>query len=215
MHWLLTAGGFIYCLGGPEPMRGVAVGGLVVTLAHAMMCTLAAIVTSAGIAQDLLSGAGLDFGVAVINNLLVSNMICNLTVLTDLPIYLTMSTIDVRKPVLVMLVIAAACEFGKLSILGVITNRYAVASKDPDLGYLGMRFVYRIFALVLIGPILKGTIFGLMSAGWMSIPLMLATVGYFLWWAFSWFHQYQVMMDTADIMTPERYVDKRERLDYV
>jgi hypothetical protein len=115
----------------------------------------------------------------------------------------------------VMLVLAAAGEFAKLSVLGVITNRYAVLAKDPDLGHKGMRFVYRIFAMVLVGPILKGAIYGLLVVGWISVPLLLATVGYFLWWAFSWFTQYQVMMDVADILRPERLVDKRDRLDYV
>ena len=51
--------------------------------------------------------------------------------------------------------------------------------------------------------------------GRLPAEVLLATVGYFLWWAFSWFHQYQVMMDVADILRPERLTDKRERLEYV
>lgn len=214
LHWLLTLAGFGYCCAGPRRVRGTAVTGLVVTAAHAMFNVFALFVVLPGVSVAVMSDHSEGFGGFITHNLLVADSICNLVTLTDLPLFFN-PLAPVPIPMVAMLVLAAAGEFAKLSVLGVITNRYAVLGKDPDLGHKGMRFVYRIFAMVLVGPILKGLIMGLLVVGWISVPLLLATVGYFLWWAFSWFNQYQVMMDVADVLTPERVVDRRDRLEYV
>lgn len=214
LHWLLTFAGFGYCCAGPREVRGAAVGGLVVTAAHVMFNLFAGAVVLPAVSIDTMTYRTEGFGAFIIHNLLIADCICNLLTLTDLPLFFNGVT-PVPIPIVLMLALAAAGEFAKLSLLGVITNRYAVMAKDPDLGHKGMRFVYRIFVLVLVGPILKGVIFGILVVGWIAVPLMLATVGYFLWWAFAWFNQYQVMMDVADILTADRLTDKRDRLDYV
>jgi LSD1 subclass zinc finger protein len=214
LHWLLTFAGFGYCCAGPREVRGAAVAGLVVTAAHVMFNLFAGAVVLPAVSIASMTYQTEGFGTFIIHNLLIADCICNLLTLTDLPLFFNSIT-PVPIPMVLMLALAAAAEFAKLSLLGIITNRYAVMAKDPDLGHKGMRFVYRIFVLVLIGPILKGMIFGLLLVGWISVPLLLATVGYFLWWAFSWFNQYQVMMDVSDILSADRLTDKRDRLDYV
>ncbi len=46
-----------------------------------------------------------------------------------------------------------------------------------------------------------------------AISLLMMTNGYFMWWAFACFAQFQTMQDVSEIITADRFMDKRARLE--
>lgn len=213
VHWCLLIAGFGICMTGPKPMRGTSLVGLVFTIGHMLLNGVGTLLVLPVIGIDMLGNRDGN-EVYVFSNLLVSNSICNLTTVADLPFYVMYPT-SARSTLFVVLLLAACLEFAKVCTLGILTNQYATAGKDPDLAYSGMRFVYRIFAVVFVGPMLKGGVAALFAVGIIWMPMLFITVGYYLWWAFAWFAQFQVLNDTREIVTAVRFTDRRERLDYV
>ena len=220
MHWLLTVLGFGFCRAGPKSMRGMAGLGLGVMLVHLALSVPVALVLVDLFNLEEIGINQVQGQTALTASLLLSNLFNNLTTLTDLPVYVLGGGLA-RPQVLILPVLGGAVEFAKLSVLGILTNHYAVQGKDPELGYLALRFVYRIFGLVMVGMLLKLGLwlFILVTGGdpllqaWFRIPVTLLTQGYFLWWAFAWFAQCRVMFETVEVIDPRRFADDRERLE--
>ncbi|OWK41770.1 hypothetical protein FRUB_03848 [Fimbriiglobus ruber] len=215
LHWLLTAGGFGFCCAGLPDMRPTAVFGIAFTAGHAVFnlaCTMLAIGIVV-LADFEVRAEGVALG-----GLLLSNSVSNMTVAADVPLYLVFG-FPTRSSMLVLILIAAAFEFAKLSSIGLLTNQYATAGKDQRLAHDGMRFVYRIFWLVLAAPILKVTVYVMIGVlfpiGYLMLAFISLTVGFYAWWAFTWFAQFQVLNDTREIVVATRVADKRARLDVV
>jgi hypothetical protein len=219
-HWLLTVAGFGFCAAGPKPMRPMAIAGVIIMVIHMgvfipLFMILAALVS---LEEVGLSGTGVRGPIS--SALLLSNIFNNLTTLTDLPVYLLADGL-VRPSVLILPVVGGALEFAKLSLIGILTNHYAVEGKDPELGHMALRFVYRIFWLVIAGVILKMGLWFLVKLtggeplllAWFAIPVWMLTNAYFLWWAFAWYAQFRTMLDTTEVITATRFADRRERLE--
>lgn len=222
LHWLMTVAGFGFCIAGPKPMRPMAAAGVIIMVIHMGVFIPLFMALAALVSLDETGGAGSSTRGVLSNALLLSNLFNNLTTLTDLPVYLLAEGL-VRPAVLILPVIGGALEFAKLSLIGILTNHYAVDGKDPELGHLALRFVYRIFWLVIAGVVLKMGLWlvAKLTGGeplllaWFAIPVWMLTNAYFLWWAFAWYAQYRTMMDTTEIITPARFADKRDRLDTI
>lgn len=222
LHWLLTVIGFGFCAAGPRAMRPMAASGLVVMLIHAGVFIPILTITAAAVSLDDVGFGGTGPRGALSHTLLLSNIFNNLTTLTDLPIYLLADGM-VRPAVLILPVVGGALEFTKLSLLGILSNHYAVEGKAPELGHHCLRFVYRIFWLVIAGVVLKLGLWLLvrLTGGeplllmWFAIPVWMITNGYFLWWAFAWWAQFQTLLDTTEVITAARFADERPRLEVV
>lgn len=222
VHWLATIAGFGYACVGPPKVRGLAIAGVMMTVLQAAFSVVSSLTLLAMITRDNISFAGSSPRDYVVDNLLLSNVISNLSVLSDMPVHLLSGSLE-RPQILIVPILGGAIEFAKLSLIGLLANRYATDGKDPDLAHLGMRFVYRIFGVVLVGAILKAAIWALVKLtggeplllAWFAIPVMMVTNAYYMWWAFSWYAQYLVLKDTAEVVTADRFSDKRERLDVV
>lgn len=220
LHALLTVGGYGACAAGPRPTVGPAVTGFVVTALHVALTIGAAVILLSQVSIAGVTYRSNELRQFLSESLLLSNAFSNLSVVCDLPVYLLTGIPD--KPILLVLPLVGGClEFGKLSLLGVLANRFATEGKDAKLAHDAMRFVYRIFGLVLVAVLLKvcayafAVLFGgeaLQQPGF-AIALLMMTNGYFLWWAFATFAQYQTLKDISDIATAERFLDKRERLE--
>ena len=214
VHWLLTITGLGFCVAGPREVRGTAGLGIAFTVAHLFFNAVAAFACVApSVGLDMLREN--DRGdTTTFANLMIGNCVNNLTVVSDLPYYVLYPS-HVRVIAVIMLLIAAGFEFAKLSAIALMANQYATLAKDPDLAHSGMRFVYRIFGVVLLGPIVKWVCALTLSAGVVWIPLILASVGYCLWWSFAWAAQYRVLLDIREILTALRLMDRRQRYDVV
>ena len=214
IHWLLNVTGLGFCLGGPREARGTAGLGIAFTLGHMAfnaVATFACVAPSVGL--DMLRDN--DRGdTTLFATLMIGNCVSNLTVVSDLPYYALYPS-HVRPVAVVMLLIAAGFEFAKLSAIALMANQYATLAKDPDLAHSGMRFVYRIFGVVLLGPAVKWVCALTLAAGVVWIPMILASVAYCLWWSFAWAAQYRVLLDIREILTAVRLMDRRERYDVV
>ncbi|MGL4422551.1 MAG: zinc finger domain-containing protein [Gemmataceae bacterium] len=222
LHWLCTIMGFCYCLWGPRTMRGMAAAGVAVMAVHMMtMVPLVLSLLGAFVLRDVgfhtISARG-----SLTAALLLSNIFNNLSTITDLPVYLLGDGLS-RPQLLILPVFCGGLEFAKLSLLGIITNHYATEGKDPELGYLALRFVYRIFWLVIGGAVFKFLLWLLirLTAGeplllmWFVLPISMMSLGYFLWWGFAWYSQCEVMFLTVEIIDPKRYLDARKRLEII
>lgn len=211
-HWGFTVAGLGFCLAGPREVRGTAVLGIALTLGHLMFNAIATFVCVApnvglDMFQDSTRGDSYVFA-----SLIVGNCVCNLTVTSNLPYYV-LHPQSVRYSAVVMLLVAAAFEFAKLSVIALMANQYATLAKDPDLAHSGMRFIYRIFALMLLGPVVNLAVTLTFAADVVYIPLIMASVAYYLWWSFAWVAQYRVLLDIREILTPVRLLDRRDRVD--
>ena len=213
-HWVATTVGFGYCLGGPHDMRGTAVIGIALTLGHLAFNALAVLVAVAPlVGLDMLQDRD-RADTFLFATLLIGNGSGNLTVLSDIPYY-ALYPAYMHWYAVAFLVVAAALEFAKLSTIGLISNQYATAAKDPELGHAAMRFVYRIFGIVLLAPAVKAIAAIAAPAAIVWVPLLLTTVGYNLWSAFAWYSQYRVLGDIEEIVTPVRLMDRRQRYDVI
>lgn len=212
VHWGLTAVGLGYCIAGPREVRGTAMLGIAATLGHLMFNALATFVCVApSVGIDMLED-GTHGDSFIFANLIVGNCVCNLTVVSNLPYY-ALHPAHVRYSAVIMLLIAAAFEFAKLSVIALMANQYATLAKDPDLAHAGMRFIYRIFALMVLGPVVNLIVALSFAVGVVSIPLIMASIAYYLWWSFAWVAQYRVLMDIREILTPVRLLDRRDRVE--
>jgi LSD1 subclass zinc finger protein len=220
VHWLLTVTGFGFCIAGPRPMRPMAVAGVILMVIHAGVFVPLFSVMAVLVSLDEVGLSGTGLRGPISSALLLSNIFNNLTTVTDLPIYLLSEGL-VKPAVLILPVIGGALEFAKLSLIGILTNHYAVEGKDPEVGHLSLRFVYRIFwmliALVVmklgLWLIVKITASDPLIQAWFAIPVWMMTNGYFLWWAFAWIALFHTLRDVAEIVTPQRFADKRDRLE--
>ena len=211
-HWGFTVAGLGYCLAGPREVRGTALLGIAFTLGHLLFNALATFVCVApNIGLDAFQST--DRGDSyVFASMIVGNCVCNLTVTSNLPYY-ALHLSSVRHSAVVMLLIAAAFEFAKLSVIALMANQYATLAKDPDLAHSGMRFIYRIFALMILGPVVNLAVTLMFAGDIIYIPLIMASIAYYLWWSFAWIAQYRVLLDIREILTPVRLLDRRDRVD--
>ncbi len=211
-HWGFTVAGLGFCLAGPREIRGTALLGIALTLGHLMFNALATFVCVApSVGLDMFQDSNHSDSY-VYASLIVGNCVCNLTVTSNLPYY-ALHPQSVRYSAVVMLLVAAAFEFAKLSVIALLANQSATLAKDPDLAHAGMRFIYRIFALMLLGPAVNLAVALMFAADVVYIPLIMASVAYYLWWSFAWVAQYRVLLDIREILTPVRLLDRRDRVD--
>ena len=219
-HFLCSLGGFAMACAGPKPVRPMAIFGLLCTIAQMIVTCVTGIILLAMVASDAMgyhAASNRDF---ITQSLLLGNVFSNTSTLVDLPIYLLSGLLD-RPIVLFWPILGGMLEFAKLSILGIIANRYAAMGKALELSHQAMRFVYRIFGLVLIGVIFKVFLwftFKLIGdqpllMAWFSIPLSFSSNAYYMWWIFCWVAQYQVLKDIIEVVTAERFADARFQLD--
>jgi hypothetical protein len=221
LHWLLTIVGFGFCIAGPKSMRPMAASGLVVMVLHAavyipLALTLARLISLDEVGFDSKGSRGGSIG----PTLLLSNLFNNLTTVTDLSTYL-MSDGVVAPAVLILPLIAGSLEFAKLSLMGILSNHYAVDAKAPELGHQTLRFVYRIFWLVIVGVVLKLGLWFLAKVlsgdpqlqTWFMMSVFMVTNAYLMWWGFSWYALYQTLLEIAEILTATRFADSRQRLE--
>jgi LSD1 subclass zinc finger protein len=222
LHWLLTTAGFGYCAFGPKPMRPMAAGGVAVQVLYVallipLLLTVTVLINLQNVGFGNLNGRD-----SLIATLLLSNLFNNLSTVTDLPVYLISGALD-RPQVTVLPILGGMFEFAKLCLMGLLTHNYCMMGKDPELAYQGLRFVYRLFWVVILGTVLKVALFFLikLTGGeplllvWFAIPMMFVTNGYFLWCAFAWYSQCRVMLDAIEVIDPRRFADSRQRLDVV
>jgi len=221
-HWILTLIGFGYGLVGSRGIRTYCGVGLAITILQAVGAVFLAIMILRHVVVAELGYESNDPRSYSMNSLLFSNAFNNLSSITDLPIYLI--TGGVTTWFLIALpVVGALLEFTKISIIGMVTNRLCMEGKSQDLASQGMRFVYRIFGLVVISAMLKiGVWIAVKFTGgdpllldWFAIPVVMISNGYFMWWAYAWYALYQTQNDALDVVVAERFADKRERLDVV
>ncbi len=220
LHAILTAGGFGACAAGPRATIAPALSGLGVTALHIGLTVGAAVILLKLVSVEGVTYRGTDLRQYVSESLLLSNAFSNLSVLCDIPIYLLTGIPD-RPALLALPMVGGMLEFAKLSLMGVLANRFAAEGKDPKLAHDAMRFVYRIFGVVLVALGLKigayafAVLFGgeALQQNGFAISLLMMTNGYFMWWAFACFAQFQTMQDVSEIVTAERFADKRERLE--
>lgn len=221
LNWGLTVAGFGTCCCGPPQGQGLAIAGVGVTALHLGLTVITAVVLLALVSLENI-GYGGEVKSYVLENLLLSNTFNNTSVLVDVPLILLAGMLD-RPFVLVVPFLGGAFEFAKLSLLGVLGNRYAAEAKAPDLAHQSMRFVFRVFTAILLAAVLKVVIYaGVRFSGGdpliqnlFAIPVLMATNGYYMWWAFAHMAQYQTLSDVATVTTADRFVDTRDRLDVV
>lgn len=222
IHTLLTMIGFGFCIGGPKNMRSMAIAGLVIILLHGALYFPLAMPLASRVSLDELGLAGEGGRNAVGQAMLLSSIFNNLVTVTDLPIYLLSGAV-IPLYLLILPLLGGALEFAKLSLVGIIANQYAVDGKDRELAHDSLRFVYRIFWLVIAMVVFKiGLWFLVKITGgepllmmWFAIPLSMLTNGYFLWWTFAWYAQYRTLMDITEILVPARLADSRQHLDVI
>jgi hypothetical protein len=216
---LLTAAGFGAAAAGPRQTLGTALMGLAVTALHVGL-TLAAAVILLNLIRIANITYGADTRQFVADSLLLANAFSNLSVLADLPVYLLTGIPD-RPALLVLPAVGGALEFARLSLMGILANRFAAEGKDGTLAHDAMRIVNRIFGVVLVAGTLKIGAYVLsvllggdpLQQNGFAIGLLMLTNGYFLWWAFACFAQFQTLKDVAEVVTADRFVDSRNRLE--
>jgi hypothetical protein len=219
---LFFIAGYIGCLFGPKGMRSTAAIGIVVTMIHGALIIPLAIYGLGLMAR--LYGDGTNVPDLAITRIVfvISSTMNNLNAFTDFPFMFLRGDFQTDERMYVaMMICGALLEFTMMAILGTIVQYYASEGKGHDLGFRSLKFVYRIIWVIFtvgIGKllILQGFIFfgGEFSANqYFRIPHTLLTVGYFLWWAFAWYEQYNSMNATMEVITPARYLDRRQNLD--
>ena len=212
-HLGLLLAGFGVCLNSPRETRGSAMLGILLTLGHILLSVSAAATLAGAIRpDDLAYQANADSFLQAV--LPATNALMNLTLAADLPFYLQ-SGGSPPPLTLVVVAMAAVIEFAKLSVLGMLTNQFAMAGKDGTLGHHGMRFVYRVFSVVFVAPVVVGLVTATVPLETAWIPILFATVGFCLWWAFAWLALYQTLTDAQEVVTTVRVLDTRSRLDTV
>jgi hypothetical protein len=218
LHWLLTTAGFGFCCAGPKEMRHMAVGGLVVMLLHAvgMLGLLQLTAQAISLASAGFGGINLESG--LLSALLLANLFNNLSGVANLPLIVLFGQHVFGPHVFVVLLVAGGFEFAKLSLVGILANHYAMEGKAPELGHQSIRFVYRLFWVVIVGFVGQLIIIGVSRLGFgfvfLSLPAMMLLNAYFFWCAFAWVAEFQVLLQVVEVITPERFIDKRANLDY-
>lgn len=217
-HWLLTLAGFGFCCFGPKSMRHMAIGGVIVMLVHAV-ATLALIdLTVRSISLANAGFGGMNEEPGLIGAVLFANIFNNLSGVANIPVLVHFGLHNtIGGLAFVVMLFAGGLEFAKLSLIGILANHYAVEGKSPELGHQSIRFVYRLFWVVIVGFVGEMIIVGCTLLGFglifLSLPSMMLMNGYFLWCAFAWVMQFQVLNEVTEVITPERFTDKRANLD--
>ena len=220
LHFMCSLGGFGMACFGPKPVRTMAVFGLLTTLAQIALSCVTAIILLALISANRLGYQASSNSELIEQSLLLGNVFSNTSTLVDMPVYLLSGILD-RPVILLWPILGGMLEFAKLSMLGIIANRYAAMGKALELSHQAMRFVYRIFGLVLIGVTFKMCLWFVFKfigdqpllMAWFAIPLMLSSNAYYMWWIFCWLAQYQTLKDIIDVVTADRFADARFQLD--
>jgi LSD1 subclass zinc finger protein len=217
-HWLLTLAGFGFCCFGPRSMRHMAIGGVIVMLVHAVAILGLVELTVKSISLANAGFGGMNEEPGLIGAVLFANLFNNLSGVTNIPLLVHFGLYNtIGGLAFAVLLFAGGLEFAKLSLVGVLANHYAVEGKSPELGHQSIRFVYRLFWVVIVGFVGEMVIIGVSHLGFgfifLSLPSMMMMNGYFLWCAFAWVMQFQVLNEVIDVITPERFTDKRANLD--
>lgn len=217
-HWLLAVAGFGFCCFGPKDMRFMAISGVVVMILHALAILGLVQLTLGSIKLANAGFAGINEEPGLISAALLANIFNNMSGVANIPMFVHFGLQNsIGGLAFVVLLIAGAFEFSKLTLVGILANHYAIEGKAPELAHRSIRFVYRLFWVVIVGFIGELIIVGSSHLGFgfvfLSLPSMMLMNAYFLWCAFSWIAQYQVLNEVLEVMTPERITDKRANLD--
>lgn len=218
LHWLLAVAGFGFCCMGPKSMRFMAVGGVAVMLLHAVAMLGLVQLTAQAISLSNAGFGGLNEENGLIGAALFANLFNNLSGVANIPVFVHFGLYNtIGALAFAVLLIAGGFEFAKLSLIGILANHYATEGKAPEVGHQSIRFVYRIFWVVIVGFVGEGVIVGASHLGFgfifLSMPSMMLMNAYFWWCAFAWVAQCQVLFQVLDVMTAERIADKRANLD--
>lgn len=217
-HWMLTLAGFGFCCFGPKDMRFMAIGGVIVNLLHAVAMLGLVQLTSKSISLANAGFGGVNEEPGLIGATLFANLFNNLSGVANIPLFVHFGLQDsIGGLAFVVLLIAGGFEFAKLTLIGILANHYATEGKAPEIGHRSIRFVYRIFWVVIVGFVGEMLIVGASHLGFgfvfLSLPSLMLLNAYFLWCAFSWVAQFQVLNEVLEVMTAERITDKRANLD--
>lgn len=217
-HWLLTLAGFGFCCFGPKAMRHMAIGGVIVMLVHAVAMLGLVELTVKSISLSTAGFGGMNEEPGLVGAVLFANLFNNLSGVTNIPLLVHFGLYNtIGGLAFAVLLFAGGLEFAKLSLVGTLANHYAVEGKSPELGHQSIRFVYRLFWVVIVGFVGEMIIIGVSHLGFgfifLSLPSMMLMNGYFLWCAFAWVMQFQVLKEVIDVITPERFTDQRANLD--
>jgi len=221
---LFLIAGFICCLFGPPGMRSTSASGIVLTLLHAGLfipLALFAVAMLWVVYRD--PAAVTDSGVTRVV-FAVSSAMNNLNSLTDYPwMFYRGDFIHGERMYIIMMICGALLEFAMMATLGTLVQFYASEGKGHELGFRSLKFVYRIIWVIgILGLFKLGVLLGFGFFGgegfanqFFRIPHTLLTVAYFLWWAFAWYEQYTSMVESMEVITPSRYLDRRYSLDAI
>lgn len=222
LHAVCLLAGYTICIFGPKGIASISVVGIIATLAHAALLIPLMLYSLTFITKLADDDVGVtDWGITRIVFFLNST-INNLSALTDYPWMLVRGE-SLRGEYLyvILMTCGGLFEFAKMSVLGAIVEYYASCGKSVELGYKSLRFAYRILWVVAIIMLLKLFLYILiqqfggdaMILQFFRIPMTLLSVAYFFWWTFSWSMQFQSMNEVVQIITPARFLDRRQVLD--
>lgn len=208
---LLAMIGFGICIAGPVKARHIAIGGLLVSLAQLLLCCG----QFAKAAEPTSSIFTLWADTLPIQDRM--GMISNLPLLAEFPARLFqlygLSWFGL---------VAAAMEFARLVMVGMLTQQYAIEGKDPELGHKASELTNRIFWIVLLSALFRlaaSSAFDTMPPAdalhavghGCHVVLMVGTV-MFIVINLVWLGQ--AMWDTQDLVDARRYADPNERLSF-
>lgn len=230
-HFLLLVGGFGACVRGPKGVSGAAIAGGVCAVIQFVLSAVAAFTLLQAANLEALNKRASDPEQFLISGMYTGSVFNNLLSVAQLPLFIVAAMslgASVALNSLVLPVLAGMFEFAKLSLVGIVGNRYAAEARDENLSYYAMRFVHRIFIAVLLGALLfplsvpiaqmlmNSVSFGKAAGG--VIPVLILPVGaiqnaFCLWWVYAWFAQYHTLNEVAEVLVPARVAYKGERLD--
>jgi LSD1 subclass zinc finger protein len=217
VHWVLLFAGFLCCYCGLKDVRNIALTGLIVVVIHISTTIALLFLTNAQIDRATTGFGGINTETGLESSIVYANLYSNLVAVMNMPILIVQTRSSISIPVYAFILFAAGIEFAKLTIVGMLGNHYATDGKSPDLGHQSMRFIYRIFWVVILCMVLQFVILGLAHMGFsfifLSLPALMIVNAYHLWCIFAWVAEFQVLQDVVEVLTPERLISNQNRLD--
>jgi LSD1 subclass zinc finger protein len=218
LHWLLCFIGFLCCFFGPRDVRHLALYGALAILIHIGATFALVWYTNIHVNRAVCGFGELNREEGIISSLFFANQTSNLVSIMNLPLVIFLHSGSMNAGTFALLFFAAGLEFTKLSLIGILANHYAAEGKDPELGHLSLRFVYRIIWVVIVGLACQGLIIGGSKLGFgssfLSLPALMVINAYHLWCSFAWVAEFQVIEQVREVIRPERFLSTQARLEH-
>jgi LSD1 subclass zinc finger protein len=206
INWALSVGGLALCVGGPKAVRPMAVSALVFAAAHAVLFVVQ---LAANLAK--FGSVARDVDLNMFQSLLtfqILGSVSNLNVLSEFP-----GSLVVQQQPDWLGTAGGVLELTRLIMIGMLCQHYASEGKDGELGYVSLRFIVRVFAVVLVVTVVKA---GLklafenqgLDSGWAKFgaaATVMSSAGLFLTLAVIVYAQMRAMFDTAEIIDANRF----------